>query len=101
MFGFFEKRKIRRWLYSPLCLLCLGLLVALLWVPTFNAYTKMQQTIARKDEVAQELHSLRIRKAQLQSEIDRLATPLGVEAELRSKYDVGREGERVIVIVEE
>ena len=101
MFEFYEKRKLKKVLYSRFSIGCLVLLSMALLVPTVSAYQKMQKTQDLKNEVAQELHELRIRESGLTEEIDRLSTPLGIEEELRSKYDVGRAGERMIIIVEE
>ena len=73
----------------------------LLAIPTWNAHEKMQSTIDNRVAIANELEVLSTREAALQEEIDRLSTDRGIEEEIRSKYQVGHEGEQMIVIVQE
>lgn len=101
MLEFYEKRKLKRVVYSKPVLLLVGGIVVLLFFPTLNAYSKMQNTYENKNAVAQELLQLQEREEALQGEINRLSTEQGVEAEIRKKFEVGRDGEELIVIVGE
>ncbi len=96
-----EKRRTRRLLYSHATLAALLLLaVGLTWV-TWNAYARERLAAQRRGEAARELAALEARKEALAAEIAALEEPLGVERELREKYEVGREGEHALVLVEE
>ena len=101
MLEFYEKRKLKRLLYSKPSLAVLVFLGVLLSIPTWGAYQKVQATSESRLAVASELHLLRTREVELQAEIDRLATERGIEEEIRRKYEVGRQGEQMIVIVGE
>lgn len=63
-------------------------------------YDKERETgliTAQKQAILDELKS---REASLTAELDRLKTVRGIEQELREKYEVAKEGEKVIVLVE-
>jgi cell division protein FtsB len=64
-------------------------------------YTKQRETAEKRQQLAQSLAELKQREASLESEIDRLRTQRGVEKEIRERFNVAREGERVMVIVNE
>jgi len=49
----------------------------------------------------EELAEVEARNAMLEANIARLNNPREIEEELRKRYDVGREGEEVVVLVEE
>jgi len=101
MFGFYEKRKIKRIIYSKgffgvLAMLCLCMSYA-----AYGAYGKMQGTIERRAELSEELAELEQHATALEADIEHLHDSRGVESELRSRYEVGLEGEEVIVLVED
>lgn len=64
-------------------------------------YTKQRETAEKRAQLAQSLAELEQREASLESEIERLRTQRGVEKEIRERFNVAREGERVMVIVNE
>ena len=100
MFDFYEKRKMRNVLYSKPVLVLLGVVVLLFIYSVWGAYQKETETKEKwkaREEVLTELEG---RESELEEEIDRLNTEKGIEAEIRSKFEVAKEGEEVIVIVE-
>jgi len=101
MLEFYEKRKIKRALYSTPCLIVLGFVILALAIPAWGAYQKTSQTHEIRLAIAHQLRDLQERETSLQEEIDRLATDRGVEEEIRQKFEVGRSGEQMIVIVGE
>lgn len=100
MFDFHEKRRFRRFLYSKVTLIILGLIVIWLSFVVFDMYKKERDTGIKSAEQKEILNELEEREAALQEEIDRLSTQKGIEAEIRSKFEVGKEGEGVIIIVD-
>ncbi|MFQ5661841.1 MAG: septum formation initiator family protein [Candidatus Paceibacteria bacterium] len=100
MFDFHEKRRFRRFLYSKVTLIILGLIVIWLLFVVFDMYKKERDTGIKSAEQKEILNELEEREAALQEEIDRLSTQKGIEAEIRSKFEVGKEGEEVIIIVD-
>ena len=99
MLEFYEKRKLKKIIYSTPSLCGIAFIIFLLGIPTFGAYQKMQSTKETKVAIAAELDELHERERVLKEEIDRLSTDRGVEDEIRRKYEVGRNGEQMIVIV--
>ncbi len=101
MFEFYEKRRLKRLVYSKPVIAVVGGLVLLAGVPVYNVYQKFIDTLERKEAVAAELARVEYREAVLREEIERLDTPLGREAEIRQKFELGREGEQLIIIIED
>lgn len=101
MLEFYEKRKLKRLLYSRPALVLVGLVAFFMLFPTWNAYSNMQETFEKRASAEDELAELLVRESELQTEIDRLTTEQGIEAEIRRKFEVGRAGEQLIVIVGE
>lgn len=100
MLDFYEKRKLRNILYSKAILSILGILILLLLYSVWGVYEKERETRVKKSQRVEILDELRGRETLLQNEVDRLSTERGIEEELRSKFEVAREGEEVIVIVD-
>lgn len=101
MFDFYEKRKVKKLLHSRVVLTVLCIPVVLMMYAAYNAYEKKQETSERRSELSARLAGLEERRTELEQDIDMLNDPRGVEAELRSRYEVGKEGEEVVVFVEQ
>lgn len=100
MLGFYEKRRISQLFFSKGMILGLFIMVILMAYATLNAYDREQEARARRTEATDELGRLEARASALTDNINRLEDPRGIEEELRRRYDVGKEGEQVIVFVE-
>lgn len=100
MFDFHEKRRFRRLMYSKITLIILGLIVIWLSFVVFDMYKKERDTGIKSAKQGSILDELEERETALQEENDRLSTERGMEEEIRSKFEVGREGEEVIIIVD-
>ena len=101
MFDFHEKRKIRSFLYSKTIFVLLLILVILLSISTYNRFTVAQETKKRLDERRIDLEALEIRADVLGSKVQYLENDRGVEEELRNRFDVAKEGEQVIIILDD
>lgn len=101
MLEFSQKRKLRRALYSKPVVLVLFVLALFLSYTTYGMYRTARDASLRKETAAVKLATLEEREDFLTSEIQRLQTAEGIEQEVREKFDVAKEGEKVIVIVEE
>jgi cell division protein FtsB len=101
MFEFHEKRKFKSLLYSKPFLIGMCIPIAFLSVAAYKAYERKEETSAKREELSANLMMLQQRAEELEKDIERLDDPRGIEAELRSRYEVGWEGEEVIVLVEE
>ena len=89
-----------RALYSKPMLFALAVVIMLLARGTWGVYQKEQESRKNVAMVQTELQSLKERKALLHDETGKLATPEGVEAALREKYQVSKDGESVLVVVD-
>lgn len=97
---FQERNKVKKRLYSKTVLVVLFLLLILVARGAVSVFYKekesrieMDRAKVQKDELAQRYNFIKDRADQLKSEA-------GIEAEIRSKFDVIKEGEGVIVIVD-
>ena len=101
MFDFHEKRKIRNIVYSKFTIGVLLLLIGLMGMSVFERFVALR-TISEKREIKEEeVMLLNERAAALESDVEYLKKGRGVEEELRNRFDVAREGGRVVVIVGE
>jgi len=67
----------------------------------FKVYKKSERAVQMNRVAEKELVDLQQRKAELEASIQRLQIPVGEEEELRSKFQIKREGEEYMVIVDE
>jgi cell division protein FtsB len=99
MLDFQQKRKLRSFIYNRITLLVLVILVVLVMYSTFGVWQKKQASEELKDAADKRLLELGEKYADLEKDIKRLNTREGVEEEIRSKFSVAKEGENMVVIV--
>lgn len=56
---------------------------------------------ARKEEQEEELEALQQRAQALEANVDHLMDERGIEEELRNRFDVAKEGEQVVIILDD
>jgi len=95
-----EKRFIQKTVFGKIGLVALVVLFAVFANGTWSVYKKASFSKENRQMAEQELAELHERSAALEEELARLDTERGVEEEIRQKYDVGREGEKLIVLVD-
>ncbi|MBT3282976.1 hypothetical protein HN375_02345 [bacterium] len=100
MLDFHEKRRFKRLLYSKVTLVILGFIVIWLAFAVWSMYKKERDTRLRRIEQKEVLNELEGREESLREEIERLSTERGIEQEVRSKFEVGKDGEEMIIIVD-
>jgi cell division protein FtsB len=101
MLEFQQKRNIKNILYSKFSLVILFLLIIFLAHSTYGIYIKSKLSTEGYDKVKNQYEDLNNRKIALESEIDRLNSDIGIEEELRSKFNVAKPGETVVVVVDD
>ena len=101
MFDFYEKRKIRSLLYSKFLIVFILALVVLLSTSVYKRYTVEREMSAKRESKEEELQALNERAAALESKVQHLEDERGIEEELRSRFDVAKDGEQVVVIVDQ
>ncbi|MEN9613997.1 MAG: hypothetical protein RLZZ347_304 [Candidatus Parcubacteria bacterium] len=97
---FEQRKKVRRFLYSPLSLIILVLVLLVLVKASWGAYQKYRLSDGAYQEVSREQVELSLRKDQLESDIARLKTTEGVEADIRTKFGMVKQGEGMLILVE-
>jgi len=93
-------KQYRRHLYSFPALIVLIIVTFLLAVSVWGLYQKKKYAQVNLNEARSRVHELEERKAQLSTMVARLATPEGKEVEMRSRFPVALEGEKVLSIVD-
>ena len=97
---FRERSKLRRVLYAKPTIILLALVVALFLHGAWGAYQKSQEAMAKRAKAEQELAGLLAREKELEENIARLSSEVGIEAEIRERFMVAKEGENVIIITD-
>lgn len=93
-----ERTRLRRVLYAKPTIIFVAFLVALTVQAAWEMYQKSYDALARRDKVTAELISLTEREKELHKDISRLLSEEGTEAEIRSRFMVAKEGEKVMII---
>ena len=98
---FQQKQIFKEKLYSKTTVFIVLVLALLLAKGVVNIYIKERESRKNKEEAELELINMQNRAEELKQASERLKTPVGIEQEIRSKFGVAKEGEKVILIVEE
>ena len=96
-----QKRKIRSVMYHKATLVSLFLLVVLFAHSTWVVYQKKRASSELKNTSLVAVVTLEARDRELNSKIQTLETEPGIEAEIRSKFTVAKNGENMVVVVED
>jgi uncharacterized protein YkuJ len=85
-------------MYAKPTIIILGLLTVLVARGAFGMYQKSDEAIAKRDKALGELQILEVRQKELDEDISRLSSLRGQEEEIRDRFMVAREGEKVIIV---
>jgi cell division protein FtsB len=97
----FEQRKrVKRVLFSKATSVILAIILILLGRITWRIYQKERDSRDRVTQLTREAGELENRRDDLATSLTRLKTDRGAEDEIRTKFAVVKEGERIIQIVE-
>jgi cell division protein FtsB len=97
---FEQKRKIRKILLSPLVLIPLAVILIFVVRGTWAIYLKDLGSSAELNLAEERLARLRDREANISGMIDKLSTESGVESEIRDRFQMAKDGEQEIVILD-
>ena len=101
MFDFQQKRKLKNWYGSRITQGIVLFLAILVIFSAINRYLIAADMADRRAAVENEIHSLETRRQSLEQEVNYLSNERGIEAEMRRQFDVAREGEQVVIILED
>jgi hypothetical protein len=91
----------KHWLYSPYWAVGICVAAVLVGVSAFERHQIAVEMGERRARVEAEAAALRAQEELLQERVEYLSHERGIEAELRRQFDVARDGEQVVVIVDE
>ncbi len=92
--------KMKRKKRSKLVLLFMFVILIFLARGSMSTYFKERESRVEVSRVMKEKQELEKRYAVMSEQSEALKSDIGIESEIRSKFDVVKEGEGVIVIVE-
>ena len=97
---FADKQRIRRICYSKVTIAILIILVLMMIPGVYGIYTKVSESSKGRKTAEHELVDLQIREKMLLEKVERGGTERGQEEQIREKFNVAKEGESVIILVE-
>ncbi len=101
MSNFQEKNKFKRFIRSKPVLVLLAILVIVFTWNIINLAGKLQETYKNKKIEQEKISDLEKRKEKLTSDIEKLNTDKGKEEVIRENFGMVKEGENVIVIIDD
>ncbi|PIP68733.1 hypothetical protein CO033_03270 [Candidatus Nomurabacteria bacterium CG_4_9_14_0_2_um_filter_32_10] len=101
MRNFQKGGKLKQIMQSKFFLIFLGIIILVFAFNIFNFINKMVETGKNKNLVEDKIIELEKSKEEFNSEINKLKTEKGIEESLREKFGVAKEGENMIMVVED
>lgn len=99
MLDFQQKRKLRAFIYNKITLSVFFVIVLISLFSTFNVWRKKVESQKLTESSESKVAELEARKVFIDDQIVKLNTEEGIEEEIRSKFSVAKEGEKVVVVV--
>ncbi len=96
----FKKKQKQSFLYAPLVLIVLFLLLVYSLYKIRGIIKKEQETALNKEVVMNKINSLKNREDSLKKDISKMQTKEGIEEIIRDKYQVVKKGEKMVVVVD-
>jgi cell division protein FtsB len=101
MQDFKRKKMVKNILFSYATIFVLGIFIALMSMSVFERFTVEREMSMRRVEAEKELKELKLRAAALESQVEYLEDDRGMEAEIRGRFDVVKDGEQVVIILDD
>ncbi|MDD3662599.1 MAG: septum formation initiator family protein [Candidatus Pacebacteria bacterium] len=97
----FKKKDKNNFWYSPLSLVLLFVFIIFLIYSIIGLIKKDRETAKKKEIALSRIEALEEREDSLKKDISKLETEEGLEDVIRNKLPVVKEGEKMVVIVDE
>jgi cell division protein FtsB len=101
MFDFQQKRKMRTVFGSRVTQGILVVLTSLVFLSSYNRYLIARDMAERREVAESEIKDLEERRRTLEAEVKYLSNDRGIEAEMRRQFDIARDGEQVVIILDD
>jgi cell division protein FtsB len=96
---FQEKRKMMSRLYSRATIFALMILALFLGKGVWDIYGRERESAKMRADSAKKLEDVNKEKQNIAHRVERLQSDAGVESEIRSKFNVAKPDENVVLIV--
>jgi cell division protein FtsB len=95
-----EKQKMRKRLYSTPVLILLVFVTVLFIRGTYIVFTKKASSATYVKALSIKTDALHKKQTELEANIASLKTESGLEKEVKEKYNVAKEGEHVVILID-
>ncbi len=100
MTQFGRKPSSKDMIFSYAMFVVLLVVIGFLVVSVWHRYEIEREMFGRREQAESELQLLRQRAAALETKVEYLQDERGIEAEIRGRFDVAKEGEQVVIIID-
>ncbi len=100
MFDFHEKRKIRRVIYSRYFIGFIFLVTLVIGRSVYERFSVEREMAQKLEDHKENLEAIKARAALLETKVNHLKNERGIEEELRTRFDVARDGEQVVILLD-
>jgi hypothetical protein len=94
------KKKVKKLLFSKTVLVVVAFITILLMKGAWGVVQKENESRIHMEAIAVKLTEAKDRESELKKDIEELSTGAGMEKEIRSKFDVRKAGEEVVIVIE-
>jgi cell division protein FtsB len=101
MFDFHQKRKMKTVFGSRVTQGIILVAALFVLMSAYNRFLIAEEMAERREAVEMEIDGLKARRESLDAEVKYLSNERGMEAEMRRQFDIAREGEQVVIILED
>lgn len=95
-----NKKNLKRRIYSKFVIFVFIVIIIILVRGTWGIYQKSKQSAQNLNVAKEKLEKLRDRQNSVADRVGSLRSEPGIEEEIRTRYDVAKEGEEIIIIVQ-
>jgi cell division protein FtsB len=99
MARFGKQKTVKEYLYSKPVMVILAIVMFLLLISVYERYQVAHQMTQRREHTQAQKEELLERKMVLEEKVEYLAGDRGLEEEIRTHFDVAKEGEKVIILM--
>lgn len=95
-----SKNSLNKIIYSKVMVIVLLIFLVLLSYSVFSLYKKRNEALTKARAAQTELSRAKAKQEQIDSSLDKLSTPEGIEDAIRDKFQVVKDGEELIVVTD-
>ena len=100
MLDFQQKRKVKSFMYNRVTIGLLFVFVLYASFSTFRVYKKQKESEYLRGVVEKKVYELEAKDRQINEKIQDLDTDQGLEREIRGKFNVAKDDENMVIILE-